>query len=272
MDADEATRFSQAVADAVIDQTMRAAVAFNFADDARRGLTGSFLGGLAYPSPAAEPVLSAEGEPLYPLAQLDCAAIDLEGFPDHGFIQVLFLPGDLYGMSYEDASVQDTWRVRYLEELPLVSGALETVTLPPVDNAADTPFEPDFPGVALEASPIEQPVTSECDDFEEALERVLSGYPREQVDAADEELGGIEEAVSTILWEYGHPDVQAGGYPSFTQSDVRRDREGDLLLLQVETIDDVIVWGDDGVGNVFVPADDLARLDFSNAYYTWDCG
>lgn len=31
-------------------------------------------------------------------------------------------------------------------------------------------------------------------------------------------------------------------------------------------------WGGDGVGNVFISADDLARLDFSNAYYTWDCG
>ena len=26
------------------------------------------------------------------------------------------------------------------------------------------------------------------------------------------------------------------------------------------------------MGNVFISADDLTRLDFSNAYYTWDCG
>ncbi len=121
-------------------------------------------------------------------------------------------------------------------------------------------------------SPIEQPVRSECDDFEGALEEVLATYPRERVDVAESELGGVGEASSSILWEYGHPDVQVGGYPSFTQSDAWRDRAEDLLLFQDETIDEAIVGGGDGVGNVFISADDLARLDFSNAYYTWDCG
>lgn len=59
MDSDEAVRFCQEVANAVIDRTMRPAVALNFAGDARRGLTGSFLGGLAYPSPEGGPALSA---------------------------------------------------------------------------------------------------------------------------------------------------------------------------------------------------------------------
>lgn len=58
-------------------------------------------------------------------------------------------------MSFEDASAQDTWRVRYLEELPPVGGALETVTLTPVEDGAETPFVLDCPGVASEASPIE---------------------------------------------------------------------------------------------------------------------
>lgn len=146
-------------------------------------------------------------------------------------------------MSFEDASAQDTWRVRYLEELPPVGGALETVTLTPVEDGAETPFVLDCPGVAPEASPIEQPVRSECDDFEGALEEVLATYPREQVDAAESELGGVEEASSSILWEYGHPDVQVGGYPSFAQSDAWRDRAEDLLLFQDETIDEAIVEG-----------------------------
>lgn len=84
---------------------------------------------------------------------------------------------------------------------------------------------------------------SECDDFEGALEEVLATYPREQVDAAESELGGVGEAVSSILWEYGHPDVQGGGFPSFAQSDAWRDRAEDLLLFQDETIDEAIVGG-----------------------------
>ena len=84
---------------------------------------------------------------------------------------------------------------------------------------------------------------SECDDFEGALEEVLATYPREQVEAAESELGGVGEVVSSILWEYGHPDVQVGGYPSFAQSDAWRDRAEDLLLFQDETIDEAIVEG-----------------------------
>lgn len=146
-------------------------------------------------------------------------------------------------MSFEDASAQDTWRVRYLEELPPVGGALETVTLTPVEDGAETPFVLDCPGVAPEASPIEQPVRSECDDFEGTLEEVLATYPRDRVDVAESELGGMEEASSSILWEYGHPDVQVGGFPSFAQSDAWRDRAEDLLLFQDETIDEAIVGG-----------------------------
>lgn len=86
-------------------------------------------------------------------------------------------------------------------------------------------------------------MTSECDDFEGTLEEVLATYPRDRVDVAESELGGVEEASSSILWEYGHPDVQVGGYPSFAQSDAWRDREEDLLLFQDETIDDAIVGG-----------------------------
>lgn len=31
-----------------------------------------------------------------------------------------------------------------------------------------------------------------------------------------------------------------------------------------------LAWGDAGVGHVFVPRDDLARLSFTNAWWWWD--
>ena len=31
------------------------------------------------------------------------------------------------------------------------------------------------------------------------------------------------------------------------------------------------MWGDCGVGNFFINAEDLKRLDFSNVLYNWDC-
>ena len=34
---------------------------------------------------------------------------------------------------------------------------------------------------------------------------------------------------------------------------------------------DIVMWGDSGVGNFFINAEDLKRLDFSNVVYNWDC-
>ncbi|MBO7381562.1 MAG: DUF1963 domain-containing protein, partial [Neisseriaceae bacterium] len=32
-----------------------------------------------------------------------------------------------------------------------------------------------------------------------------------------------------------------------------------------------IMWGDAGVGNFFITADDLKKRDFSRVLYNWDC-
>jgi uncharacterized protein YwqG len=75
------------------------------------------------------------------------------------------------------------------------------------------------------------------------------------------------------------PRHQMLGYPSFDQDEARRDPEyHDVLLFQLasqfSTIDrkELVMWGDMGNGFIFVNHDDLAALDFSRAYYCWDCG
>lgn len=32
-----------------------------------------------------------------------------------------------------------------------------------------------------------------------------------------------------------------------------------------------IIWGDMGIANFFINQEDLAKLDFSNVFYNWDC-
>ena len=83
--------------------------------------------------------------------------------------------------------------------------------------------------------------------------------------------------------------TRMGGYPYFTQDDPRdRSPAGGwkggisghtVLLFQSDSenggdpknwIDD-ICWGDAGVANFFITPEDLAKRDFSNVIYTWDC-
>ena len=66
------------------------------------------------------------------------------------------------------------------------------------------------------------------------------------------------------------------GHPFFTQEDVREEGSRyDTLLFQLdsETVDEeeITMWGDCGVGNFFINAEDLKNLDFSNVVYNWDC-
>lgn len=71
-----------------------------------------------------------------------------------------------------------------------------------------------------------------------------------------------------------------GGYPFFTQDDVRGREHSEplsnyMLLFQLasEYGDEGVelMWGDCGVGNFFIHPDDLANLRFDKAFFTFDC-
>lgn len=108
------------------------------------------------------------------------------------------------------------------------------------------------------------------------------------------EITGVEHGDGKMWYEYldnddclyfeqhlgmAQPRHQMLGYPSFDQDEARRDPERhDVLLFQLSSqfsaIDrnELVMWGDMGNGFIFVGHDDLAALDFTHAYYCWDCG
>ena len=79
-----------------------------------------------------------------------------------------------------------------------------------------------------------------------------------------------QEEMDKLFYIIGH---KIGGYAYFTQSDPRdydKTKKNDLLLLQIDT-DDKIMFGDSGVANVFINAEDLKNKYFDKAYFNWDC-
>lgn len=71
-------------------------------------------------------------------------------------------------------------------------------------------------------------------------------------------------------------DTQIGGYPTFTQSDPREyDKELEelynVLLFQLDSDANNIMWGDSGIGNFFINNKKLLNQDFSDVLYNWDC-
>ena len=81
----------------------------------------------------------------------------------------------------------------------------------------------------------------------------------------------LEDAFYETLTGDGH---KIGGYPFFTQDDPRAYgdyQQSTVLLLQIDSVGDHIMWGDCGVGNFFITEEELQKKDFSKVLYNWDC-
>lgn len=72
---------------------------------------------------------------------------------------------------------------------------------------------------------------------------------------------------------FGADGHKLGGYAAFTQDDPRdygTRNEDDIQLLQIDSEEDII-FGDIGIGHVFIDIESLKNNDFEKAYFTWDC-
>lgn len=262
-----------------------------------RGETTVFsskFGGVPYfPKEMEYPTVSEgefAGKPIRFLAQLNFAEIPhMEGFPTSGILQ--FFVGcdgdDVYGLDFDDPMSQNTFRVIYHENIVTDECLLYAEEDVPEFDEDDFPFEGEFALKFTEA--VSKPVPMEdyqfdgyaCEAYNRAFGRNVEVVYGEEnsIEADDPEFcdalfdGGVDddELMDRICSDGAH----IGGYPYFTQSDPREDntdyQKCDTVLLQIDTDGDDIMWGDCGVANFFISAEDLAKKDFSRVLYNWDC-
>lgn len=256
-----------------------------------RGATTVFdskMGGVPYfPKDMEFPTVREgdfKGKPLRLLAQLNFGALPkLEGFPTEGILQFFVFPDDIYGADFDDPRNQNFYRIIYHENIITDAAAL-------IDSVPEIEFDNDlgdlFPFAGeflLTAEPLKK-MTVTSDDFR-GKQAILKAY------------GELFGADVKSIYDFMHTDpdfadevfdnffgrgTRMGGYPSFEQDDPRGDNNEfanhTILLFQSdsegsgEAWDDRVCWGDMGVANFFITPEDLAKRDFSNVLYTWDCG
>jgi len=239
----------------------------------------SKFAGLPYLPKGFDYPKTPEGDYLYLLAQINFVEVPhLEGFPQKGILQFYISAADdfLYGADFGAPTEQKGFRVLFFPD--------------PVNETDDLITDFDFlpsswnresGSVPFCIFPDHSPQSSKC----VALKFELKSAPISRNDYECEVILG-EDFTSLFyeddsLWEYyqqfacGH---KLGGYPYFTQEDPRfyqNEEEAWVLLLQIDSdykeegIN--IMWGDVGVGNFFIKASALQKLDFSNILYNWDC-
>ncbi|MEF3331446.1 YwqG family protein [Oceanobacillus oncorhynchi] len=205
-----------------------------------------------------------EGIPLKLLAQINFenVPVHLPHFPHKGILQ-FYIDGndDLLGVDFDDGQNQSGFRVIYHEKV----------------IQDESQLIQDFSFVKMPDDELFFPVEQEMGlAFETDLEALTEGdYRSDEMYAAifdeinhDEKL---EEAFFQLFNGTGH---KLGGYPFFTQEDPRAYgdyQDADILLLQMDSSGDKIVWGDSGVGNFFISEEDLKNKDFSKVLFNWDC-
>jgi uncharacterized protein YwqG len=229
--------------------------------------TGSRLGGPAWLADGESWPVDKHGVPLEFLCQLDCADCQsLEGYPGEGVFQFFIGRDDLYGADFDNLL-----NGSYLVRLCSVATKGALIEPPPLKEVGEISFSDYSPfmngshrtnGIALRAVPFEDRIDQSIKDAEARIMDLYKVY----------DISALEAFVES-------DDLQrpmqhhTGGFPAFTQSDVRyidAFSGYDHVLLRI-TSDDTIMWGDVGEAVFLMPSEDLHKGDFSRVAYNWDC-
>lgn len=217
--------------------------------------------------------LDSEGNRMFLLAAIWCSEVrGVPDFPERGVLRFYISGNDYYGLDLDEPAAQKDFRVLYDEDEDKFDPTLR-----------DDPNLPDhFPvkhAYPVRLTPAMGSMLSTDYRFEEVVDAALkkAGLAGGSDDISDEEFDLIYDENS-----YGGHRI--GGYPCFMQDDPRDVSESlhkyDTLLLQIvsHTMPDasgkeetLIMFGDEGGCQFFIPRDKLRDRDFSDVMYNWDC-
>ena len=211
------------------------------------------------------------------LAQINFNREKVEApLPQGGMLQFFLAYDDVYGLHYHDEIRQKNWRVVYHEKVnaSVTAETVEAMGIPSNNGDDEEVDSPVFSSCVFRLVKKETWLTPDnWERFDElTLEVAEDLFGETDAESADEVFG--EDQYALLEEEYFYSEnSHLLGHPFFTQEDVREEgsRYNTLLFqLDSETVD-IVMWGDCGVGNFFINAEDLQRLDFSNVLYNWDC-
>ena len=270
---------SRQILDEIKRRTLTTAYQLEFDTENAPTIFDSKVGGLPYWDPAKTYPTDSKGNKMCLLAQINFDREKVESpLPQGGMLQFFLAYDDVYGLHYHDEIRQKNWRVVYHEKIDTNMNAelVEGLGIP-TDTENQEYCSPVLKSCVFHLVKKETWITSMHSDAFDTLTLELA---EELFGETEAEFGSDvfgDEQFTLIVEEDSHnKNSQLLGHPYFTQEDVREEgsRYATLLFqLDSETVDkeEITMWGDCGVGNFFINAEDLQRLDFSNVLYNWDC-
>jgi len=242
-------------------------------------VTDSKVGGVPYiPKGGALP-RSAEGKPLFMLAQINCEQLPENNlYPKKGLLQFWIADTEdpLYGLDYDDPCSNDFKRVLYFStigEALSIDDFISDYTFDdnylPFNSKKQFAlhFKKDTESISLEERAATQL-------FFEKWNEAFSTHITTIDEFFDEVPDDICEEINAYLLKEptGH---KIGGYPYFIEYDPREENDPHTFLLLQIDIDNVegeeICWGNlGGIANFFISSEDLDNCKFDNIFFHWE--
>lgn len=288
--SEEEVRFNNEIKKIVLDileKNKKPMIKINLSDD-KPTLFQSKFGGVPYLPKDVKVPKNKENQQLTLLAQINIEELPKNNiYPmKEGILQFWILNDDVLGLDY-DTHLGDGFKVVYYKEIDKSVTEEEVLEKykPYKDEDSYFPIEGEF---SLSFKLTDGYFSDSNDDFGEIVNREMKKFHIENKEKYKEilkvyddkeylsywEIWDILEEDKEIgekLFEAGH---KIGGFPNFTQSDIREVGDYEILLLQIDsegTEKNEIMWGDCGIANFFIREKDLKELNFDRAIYNWDC-
>lgn len=247
----------------LIEGTMKPVVMVNTEISKTTLFQSKFAGDPYFPLGMEYPK-NMKGQPLKLLAQINFAEVPmhLPNFPEEGILQ-FYIDGydDVLGMDFDNGQNQEGFRVIFYEQVMQDEAQLiQDFSFIEIDD--EELYFPVEREMALSFTTGVEPMS--IDDF-----RSNDKYASILTALEDDEA--LEDSFYDAMTGDGH---KIGGYPFFTQEDPRAYgdyKDSIIMLLQIDSVGDNILWGDCGVGNFFITEEELMNKDFSKVLYNWDC-
>ena len=287
---EEELRFNEDIKKVVLDileKNKKPMIKISLSDD-KPNLFQSKFGGVPYLPKDVEAPKNKENEQLTLLAQINIEELPKSNiYPmEKGILQFWILNDDVLGLDY-DTHLGNGFKVVYYKDIDKSVTEEEVLEKykPYKDEDSYFPIEGEF---SLSFKLTDGYFSDSNDDFREIVNREMKKFHIENKEKYKEILKVYDDKeylsywdiwdileedkkIGEILFESGH---KIGGFPNFTQSDIREIGDYEILLLQIDsegTEKNEIMWGDCGVANFFIREKDLKELNFEKVIYNWDC-
>ncbi len=220
-----------------------------------------------------KPPLDSEGKPMHLLAAIWCSEVrGVTDFPERGVLRFYISDNDNYGADIDEPTAQKDFRVLYDEDEDNFDSDLR-------DDPDLSPFFPIQHVLPVRLSPAMSSILSSDYRFESCMDAALR---KAGIKGGSNDLS--ESEIDLIYAENSYGGHRIGGYPCFEQDDPRDVEQSlqkyDTLLLQIVSHimpgengeeNELIMFGDEGGCQFFIPREKLRARDFSDVMYHWDC-